>query len=255
MEALRDASNPQLSLMDRLEGLRVANARTSSRGPTSGAIARAHTQEHNEDGDAENKGRRLDISLTSMFTNEVVGDVSRIHPTTTGRLRRAYTHFGTLVHERIQAEQRGDTPPARYDSTPAIQYAAKQKWDKYYPLIAICEDQKIRRRRATVPDLLCLLFDHTGQMSADVYKLIEFMAIHKGRHLSQQDVDEGITPKMASASFRALAKDRLATVNLSQWAKQLKASYMFPRDTWLADTRFDDINSIANDRGDVYNVE
>ena len=194
---------------------RVTNTRVSSRGATSGAIARAHIQEHDEDGEAENKGRRLDLSLTSMFTTEVVGDVSRIHPTTFDRLRRAYTYFGTLVHERIQAEQRGDTPPARNDSTPAIQYAAKRKWDKYYPLIAICEDQKNRRRRATVPTLLCLLFDHTGQMSADVYKLIEMMAIHKGRHLSQEEVDEGITSKMASASFRALAKDQLATVNLT----------------------------------------
>ena len=214
----------------------------------------AHEHEHDEDGEAENKGRRLDLSLTSMFTTEVVGDVSRIHPTTFGRLRQAYTYFGTLVQERVQAEQRRDTPPARNDSTPALQCAAKLKWEKYYPLIAICEDQKDKKQRATVPKLLCLMFDHAGQMSADVYKLIEFMAIHKGRHLSQEEVDEGIAPKMAAASFRALAKDRLATVNVSQWAHQLKASYSFPRDAWLADTRFSDINSIARDRGDVYNV-
>ena len=60
---------------------------------------------------------------------------------------------------------------------------------------------------------------------------------------------------MAAANFRAIAKDRLATVNVSQWARQFKASYMFPRDAWLADTRFDDNNSIARDRGDVYNID
>ena len=94
-------------------------------------------------------------------------------------------------------------------------------------------------------------------MSADVYKGIEFMAMHKGRHLSQQEIDEGINSKMATASFRALAKDRLATVNAAQWATQIKASYMFPRDAWLAETLLNtghDYNTVINgDRPDISN--
>ena len=129
------------------------------------------------------------------------------------------------------------TVPSIHDSTPAIRQAATLKREKYFPIIAICEDQKARNIRASVPDLMCLLFDHSGQMSADVYKCIEFMAQHKGRHLSQNEVDEGITSKMATATFRAMAKNRLATVNAAGWARQLKASYMFPRDKWLAETQ------------------
>ena len=85
--------------------------------------------------------------------------------------------------------------------------------------------------------------------------MIEFMAIHKGRHLSQQEVDEGINAKMAAATFRATAKDRLATVNAAQWAKQLKASYMIPRDSWLAEPLFNNNYSTAIVRGDVFRVD
>ncbi len=130
----------------------------------------------------------------------------------------------------------GGEMPARQDATPAIRQASALKREKYFPSIAICEDQKARNISASVPDLLCLLFDHSGQTSADVYKCIEFMAHHKGRHLSQDEIDEGITSKMVTAAFRARAKNQLATVNATQWAKQLNASYMFPRDAWLAET-------------------
>ena len=68
-------------------------------------------------------------------------------------------------------------------------------------------------------------------------------------------MDEGITAKRATADFRALAKDRLAAVNAAQWGRQLKASYLFPRDSWLADTQFNDDRALALDRADVYNVE
>ena len=203
----------------------------------------------------EKAGRRLDLSVTSLHTNEVVGDISRIHPTTLSRLKPAYTYFSTLINERVNAERLGEPIPTRHDSTPAILQAATRKYDKYYPLIAICEDQKAKRRRATVPTLMCLLVDHSGQMSADVYKMIEFMAIHKGRHLSQQEVDEGINAKMAAAAFRATAKDRLATVNATQWAKQLKASYMIPRDSWLAEPLFNNNYSTAIARGEVFRVD
>ena len=202
LDALQNAGNFNMTLAERLEGLMVAGRQARN-----SAIARAHAQQRNEDGyDEEHGGRRLDISLTSPYTNEVVGDISRIHPTTHDRIETAYTYFSTLIAARDEATRTGVDLPIRHASTPAIKHAAGLKFEKYYPVIAICEDQHRRKMRGAVPDLLCLLFDHSGQMSADVYKGIEFMAMHKGRHLSQQEIDEGINSKMATASFRALAK-------------------------------------------------
>ncbi len=140
------------------------------------AIQRQHGTENDEDGTAEHGGRRLDVSLTSVYTNEVVGDVSRIHPSTPARVLQAFTYFSTLVRAREEAQRTGVTVPSIHDSTPAIRQAATLKREKYFPIIAICEDQKARNIRASVPDLMCLLFDHSGKMSADVYKCIEFMA-------------------------------------------------------------------------------
>jgi len=247
---LYNAGNYHLTLAERLEGL-LSTPRQAPANP----IARAHAQQRKEDGDdEEHGGRRLDLSLTSPYTNEVVGDVSRIHPTTPDRVLQAFTYFSTLIAARDEAVRTGVSVPSRQDSTPALRQAAALKREKYYPMIAICEDQQRRKMRAKVPDLLALLFDHTGQMSADVYKCIEFMAQHKGKHLSQQEIDEGINSKMATASFRALAKDRLATINAAQWAAQIKASYMFPRDSWLAETQLNrnhDYNAVV-DRGTPY---
>ena len=246
-----NAGNYHLTLAERLEGLMEVQRPT----PAPNTIARAHAHHHNEEGeDAEHGGRRLDLSLTSPYTNEVVGDVSRIHPSTAARVLQSYTYFSTLIAARDEAVRTGVSIPTRHDSTPAIRQAAALKREKYYPMIAICEDQKRRKRRAAVPELLALLFDHSGQMSADVYKCIEFMAQHKGRHLSQQEIDEVINSKMATASFRALAKDRLATINAAQWASQIKASYMFPRDSWLAETQLNrnrDYSAVV-DRGIPY---
>jgi hypothetical protein len=251
LDALYNAGNYHLTLAERLEGLMEVQRPT----PAPNTIARAHAHHHNEEGeDAEHGGRRLDLSLTSPYTNEVVGDVSRIHPSTAARVLQSYTYFSTLIAARDEAVRTGVSIPTRHDSTPAIRQAAALKREKYYPMIAICEDQKRRKRRAAVPELLALLFDHSGQMSADVYKCIEFMAQHKGRHLSQQEIDEGINSKMATASFRALAKDRLATINAAQWASQIKASYMFPRDSWLAETQLNrnrDYSAVV-DRGIPY---
>jgi hypothetical protein len=232
--ALANETTLHLCLTDRLKTLRAACSADVLRKAQKNPIKRVHPGEQNDAGDDENAGRRLDISLTSNHTNEVVGDVSQIHPTTLARLTPSFRYYATLNSARKDSILKGVASTHKQASTPAIVTAAAQKLAKYNPLIAICKDQQRRKIRASVPQLLCLIFDHAGQMSTDVYSCIEFMAMHKGRHLTRGEIEEGTTSKIATARFRAFAKDHLATVNAAQWASQLNASYMFPRDSWLA---------------------
>ncbi len=94
MTALYNAGNYHLSLAERLEGLVTAAKAMPVNSTHANSIERAHAQEHDEDGTAEHGGRRLDISLTSVYTNELVGDVSRIHPTTPSRVKQPLS----LIH-------------------------------------------------------------------------------------------------------------------------------------------------------------
>ena len=71
--------------------------------------------------------------------------------------------------------------------------------------------QCAKRMRVGQPKFMACIVSHEGEMSPDVFGLIEQMAKRVKKQVST-DFISGYPPEQVSAEFRRRAKDRIATV-------------------------------------------
>ena len=88
----------------------------------------------------------------------------------------------------------------------------RDKTYKYEPLISRLEAQHICRKRSRKPTFLACIISNAGEFSADVFRLVETLAMEvKSKHAACTRLGF-LTPQKEAAGFRMRFKDALSTL-------------------------------------------
>ena len=164
-------------------------------------------------------GRRVDIAITTP-KGEYWIDVAAVHSTAASYVHATKAWFQKeAVAESIAAEV-GTENAMSTQNSPTVAATVKKKFATYSLMTSIAALQKAKRVRDFVPRFMACVVSHEGEMSSDVFAIIEELA-KCVRVNALTDTSCGYPPAQVSAEFRRRAKDRIATAVAAGFGRAL----------------------------------
>ena len=105
-------------------------------------------------------------------------------------------------------------------NSPAVAATVKKKFATYSLMTNLAKLQKAKRAREFASQFLACVVSHEGEMSSDVFLIIEQLALCV-RANAENDATCGYPPAQVSAEFRRRAKDSVATAIATGFGRAL----------------------------------
>jgi hypothetical protein len=167
------------------------------------------------------KGLRVDLLLTHGSSQFLV-DVTVRNITSDTYAKKACNWFRDVLIKTNEANSNGLPDPFHLQNSPVLMDAVKEKTKKYSPLVNLTDLQHAMKRRPLRPKFLVPVITHSGEWSADLFRIIEFIC-STGKQLYQVCTD-GVTKKAFSASLRTKLKDHSASHAVRSMGKILRSA-------------------------------
>jgi hypothetical protein len=170
------------------------------------------------------KGLRLDVQIVTERNRELLIDVGTTHHTMTSKIRTSFNWAKSRIGVAVAAHEAGLPVPPNTEPSPTVKQRVQDKGCKYEPLISRLEAQHICRKRSRNPTFMACIISNAGEYSADVFRLVETLAMEvKSKHAACPRLGF-LTPQKEAASFRMRFKDALSTLVAKGVANILIAS-------------------------------
>ena len=180
-------------------------------------------------------GRRVDVAVSEAGEQDLWIDVSVAHSTANSYLAKTACWFAREVEAEEMARATGIKNVMDAVLSPVITDAVKRKYNTYSLLTQLAVLQHAKRARRCRPKFLACIISHEGEMSSDVFTLIEDLT-KLVKKAAAADFLLGYSPVQIAAQFRRRAKDRIATAVAAGFGRTLASigyptplSFMAPR--------------------------
>jgi hypothetical protein len=168
------------------------------------------------------KGVRLDLQIT-LAKKELLCDFAGVHTTAPSSIP-ALKKWRQDITKGLAIAAEGDAknPSARLP-TPNIVKTVRTKHKRFDMLMQLAKAQYPLRRKIK-PTLLIPIVTHSGEMSPDMYTLIEIMTSEAARNYTPSYLTMGQPRKRFTAAFRSRLKDAVMAANARGFGRALMAA-------------------------------
>jgi hypothetical protein len=149
-------------------------------------------------------GLEVDNHILDPFsTDEIIVDVTCIHPTCGSRLPAELRHTKEKIESARKARLEGGRDRLRKAQGAAVKAQTTHKHTKYAPLMAIMEKQKADKIRTVVPRFYAACMSTYGELGKETIELTEWLTRKYGERLDREaDDDDGIARATKTAQYR-----------------------------------------------------
>ena len=170
--------------------------------------------------DADTSSRRLDLEIIAADGDVAWVDVAGLHPTAASYLGPNESFVRKLAD--AEAGAGAGASSLQGQSSTAVQTRARQKKDKYQPLVVVADQQVKGGRRTKAPTFFSCIISHLGELSSDFFKLIGWLTGKlKASFAAGIPRRNGLTAAAAGARFAAEMKGALMCAVVSGFGQML----------------------------------
>jgi hypothetical protein len=142
----------------------------------------------------------------------IVWDQSTVHISAKSMVQRSAEWLSEqLKAQLLHPELLGEA--ARKQNTPSVSDRARQKAEKYQPLVHVYQLLGILGATAKIPTFKPLIVSHNGEFGSAVFEFIEWFSSTVARQAKQEFAFTGESPRDAVRKFRSASLDTLATAS------------------------------------------
>jgi hypothetical protein len=142
----------------------------------------------------------------------IAWDQSTVHISAKSMVQRSAEWLSEqLKKQLLHPELLGET--ARKQNTPPVAERARQKAEKYQPLVHVYQLLGILGATAKIPTFKPLIVSHNGEFGSAVFEFIEWFSSTVARQAKEEFAFTGEPPKDAVRKFRNASLDTLATAS------------------------------------------
>jgi hypothetical protein len=167
-------------------------------------------------------GLRLDVVLTSPdgLTGPAFVDVGFIHPTAASYLSQQATFVHDCLNARLAADPRASVNEMSDMNSHALGKSEHVKQARYASIVSLATALSASKKTPP-PQFFAALITHSGELSNDLIKLVEWVTAAYRYSMSGTPFFDGISPKRRVGLFRQRFKDNLMVVLANGFGRSL----------------------------------
>ncbi len=149
-------------------------------------------------------------------------DVTCVHPIVASRIQEELKRTKERIASAAEAKEKGKRDPMRHRPGAAVEKAAREKHEKYEPLLNAMRKQVTNRHREAVPKFFGAAMTTHGEFGDDTIRLVEWITRAYGRRISREaDDEDGVSRTSKTALFRRQLRAALQAAVARGYARML----------------------------------